>query len=63
MFSWVYTSQELSFVTHGNFLFGTPFVAAAHFKGLVRPYTVPCDRPVKQDYPEGKDKQEQEQKQ
>ena len=38
-------------------------VAAAHFKGLVRPYIVPCDRPAKQDYPEGKDKQEQEQKQ
>ena len=38
-------------------------VAAANFKGLVRPYIVPCDRPVKQDYPEGKDKQEQEQKQ
>ena len=35
-------------------------VAAANFKGLVRPYTVPCDRPVKQDYLEGKDKQEQE---
>ena len=34
-------------------------VAAAHFKGLVRP----SDRPVKQDYLEGKDKQEQEQKQ
>ena len=29
-------------------------VAAANFKGLVRPYTVPCDRPVKQDYLEGK---------
>ena len=38
-------------------------VAAAHFKGLVRPYTVPCDRPAKQNYPEGKDKQEQNQKQ
>ena len=38
-------------------------VAAANFKGLVRPYIVRCDRPVKQDYPEGKDKQEQEQKQ
>ena len=37
--------------------------AAAHFKGLVRPYTAPRDRPVKQDYPESKDKQEQEQKQ
>ena len=35
-------------------------VTAAHFERLVRPYTVPCDRPVKQDYPEGKDKQEQE---
>ena len=38
-------------------------VAAAHFKGLVSLYTVPSDRPVKQDYPEGKDKLEQEQKQ
>ena len=38
-------------------------VAAANLKGLVRPYIVPCDRTVKQDYPEGKDKQEQEQKQ
>ena len=38
-------------------------VTAAHFERLVRPYTVPCDRPVKQNYPEGKDKQEQEQKQ
>ena len=38
-------------------------VAAANFKGLVRPYIVSCDRPVKQDYPEGKDRQEQEQKQ
>ena len=36
---------------------------AAHFKGLVRPYTARCDRPVKQDYPESKDKQEQERKQ
>ena len=38
-------------------------VAAAHFKGLVRPYTVPWNRTVKQDYPESKDKQEQEGKQ
>ena len=37
--------------------------AAAHFKGLVRPYTAPRDRPVKQDYPESKDKQEQEREQ
>ena len=35
-------------------------MTAAHFEGLVRAYTVPCDRPVKQDYPERKDKQEQE---
>ena len=35
-------------------------MTAAHFDGLVRAYTVPCDRPVKQDYPERKDKQEQE---
>ena len=39
--------------------------AAAHFKGLVRPYTACCDRIVKQDYTdhESKDKQEQEQEQ
>ena len=35
-------------------------MTAAHFEGLVRAYTVPCDRTVKQDYPERKDKQEQE---
>ena len=35
-------------------------MTAAHFEGLVRAYTVPCDRPVKQDYPERKDKQEKE---
>ena len=43
-------------------MFKFPVLAAANLKGLVRPYTVPCDRPVKQDYPESKDKQEQEQK-
>ena len=41
-------------------MFKFPVLAAANLKGLVRPYTVPCDRPVKQDYPERKDKQEQE---
>ena len=43
-------------------MFKFPVLAAANLKGHVRPYTVPCDRPVKQDYPESKDKQEQEQK-
>ena len=37
--------------------------AAVHFKGLVRPFTACCDRIVKQDYPESKDKQEQEREQ
>ena len=35
-------------------------VVVAHFKGLVIPYTAFRDRPVRQDYPESKDKQEQE---
>ena len=43
-------------------MFKFPVLAAANLKGLARPYTVPCDRPVKQDYPESKDKKQQEQK-